>query len=109
MDNASDYGSEDSRFESWRARNILTLAQICPNNTLARVPAPGLVQSLGKPGSATTGTSDLIIEIVLNHFCKSVEPIEAQKTLGSENTTVCRKGSFVQGVKKSYVISKVFA
>ena len=28
MDNASDYGSEDSRFESWRARNILTLAQI---------------------------------------------------------------------------------
>ena len=59
MDNASDYGSEDSRFESWRARNILTLAQICPNNTLARVPAPGLVHSLGKPGSATTGNSDL--------------------------------------------------
>ena len=108
MDNASDYGSEDSRFESWRARNILTLAQICPNNTLARVPAPALVQSLGKPGSATTGTSDLIIEIVLNHFCKSVEPIEAQKTLGSENTTVCRKGSFVQGERKSYVIAKVF-
>ena len=23
MDNASDYGSEDSRFESWRARNYL--------------------------------------------------------------------------------------
>ena len=59
MDNASDYGSEDSRFASWRARNILTLAQICPNNTLARVPALGLVHSLGKPGSATTGNSDL--------------------------------------------------
>ena len=23
MDNASDYGSEDSRFESWQARNVL--------------------------------------------------------------------------------------
>ena len=25
MDNASDYGSEDSRFESWRGRYVLSV------------------------------------------------------------------------------------
>ena len=35
MDNASDYGSEDSRFESWRARIFSTL-QIS-NHRLAKI------------------------------------------------------------------------
>ena len=64
MDNASDYGSEDSRFESWRARNILTL-KFGQNNTLARAPTPGLARTLENPGSVT---SDLINEIVMNLF-----------------------------------------
>ena len=29
MDNASDYGSEDSRFESWRARFLKMNGRVC--------------------------------------------------------------------------------
>ncbi|CAK8685941.1 unnamed protein product [Clavelina lepadiformis] len=41
MDNASDYGSEDSRFESWRARsNILRILAVCSPGVVARACNP---------------------------------------------------------------------
>ncbi len=37
MDNASDYGSEDSRFDSWLARSAVFYVSVTPQQTVGKM------------------------------------------------------------------------